>query len=91
MPEVSLLLSDGSEYPEKGRVDAMGGIIDKQTGAVSIRAVFPNPEGILRSGGQGNVLLPTEKKGCIVIPQAATTPRRRRSRKRMRRCPMTGA
>ena len=72
MPEVGLLLSDGSEYPEKGKVDAISGIIDPSTGAVTLRAVFPNADHILRSGGTGNVRLPYEKKGCIVIPQTAT-------------------
>lgn len=72
MPEVGLLLSDGSEYPEKGKVDAISGIIDSSTGAVTLRAVFPNANHILRSGGTGNVRLPYEKKDCIVIPQTAT-------------------
>ena len=72
MPQVGLWLSDGSEYPEKGRIDAISGIIDTSTGAVTLRAVFPNPERILRSGGTGNIRFPYEKKGCIVIPQTAT-------------------
>lgn len=72
MPEVELLLSDGSKYPHKGHIDAISGIIDSKTGAVSVRAVFPNSDHILRSGGQGNILLPNEKKGCIVVPQEAT-------------------
>ena len=72
MPEVSLLLSDGSEYPDKGKVDAISGIIDPSTGTVTLRAVFPNANHILRSGGTGNIRLPYEKNGCIVIPQTAT-------------------
>lgn len=72
LPQVSLTLADGSDYPEKGRIDAISGMIDTSTGAVSMRAVFPNPDHILRSGGTGNVLLPYEKNNCIVIPQAAT-------------------
>lgn len=72
MPQVGLLLSDGSEYPEKGRIDAISGIIDASTGAVTLRAVFPNPKHILRSGGTGNIRFPYEKKDCIVIPQSAT-------------------
>lgn len=72
MPEVNLLLSDGSEYPEKGRIDAISGMIDTSTGAVTLRAVFPNPGHVLRSGGTGNIRFPYEKKGCIVIPQTAT-------------------
>lgn len=39
---------------------------------MTVRAVFPNPQHILRSGGAGNILFPYEKKDCIVIPQAAT-------------------
>lgn len=72
MPEVQLLLSDGSPYTQKGKIDAISGIIDPQTGAVTVRAVFPNPQQLLRSGGSGNILLPYEKNGCIVIPQTAT-------------------
>lgn len=72
MPEVELLLSDGTSYTEKGKIDAISGIIDTKTGAVTIRAIFSNPEHILRSGGTGNILFPYEKKNCIVIPQGAT-------------------
>lgn len=72
MPAVTLQLSDGTTYPEKGKVDAISGIIDTKTGKVSIRAVFPNPDHTLRSGGAGNIILPNIRKGCIVIPQAAT-------------------
>lgn len=69
---LGLVLNDGSTYTEKGKVDAISGIIDSKTGAVSIRAVFPNPNRILRSGGAANVLMPYTKKACIVIPQEAT-------------------
>lgn len=72
MPEVQLQLSDGSLYAERGKVDAISGIISSSTGAISLRALFPNPDRILRSGGSGNIVFPYEKKKCIVIPQAAT-------------------
>ena len=72
MPDVSLLLSNGKEYPEKGRVDAVSGIVDAQTGAVSLRAVFPNPQHLLRGGGTGTVVLSSVREGVIVIPQTAT-------------------
>lgn len=72
MPEVELQLSDGSLYPASGKVDAISGIIDATTGAIPVRAVFSNPDRILRSGGAGNIILPHNKKNCIVIPQAAT-------------------
>lgn len=72
MPETGLLLSNGKPYAHKGRIDAVSGIIDQGTGSVSVRAVYPNSEGLLRYGSTGQVLLPSVKKDCIVIPQEAT-------------------
>ena len=72
MPDVSLLLSNGTEYGQKGRVDAVSGIVDASTGAVSLRAVFPNPQHLLRNGGTGTVVVSTVREGVIVIPQTAT-------------------
>jgi len=50
MPEVELQLSDGLTYDHKGKIDAISGTIDANTGAVSLRATFPNPEHMLRNG-----------------------------------------
>lgn len=72
MPDVSLLLSNGKEYDQKGRVDAVSGIVDASTGAVALRAVFPNPQHLLRNGGTGTVVVSTVRDGVIVIPQTAT-------------------
>lgn len=72
MPDVQLMLSDRTMYPAKGRIESISGIIDKSTGAVSVRAVFPNADGLLLSGGAGNVVMPYEQTGAIVIPQEAT-------------------
>ena len=71
MPEVSLLLNDGSAYAHKGRVESISGVVDRWTGTASLRAVFPNPEGLLLSGTSGNVVLTSALKDCLVIPQAA--------------------
>lgn len=72
MPHVKLRLSDGTLYSEEGRIDAISGLVDKHTGGVTLRAVFKNPSHLLRSGSQGRLILPIERKGCIVIPQAST-------------------
>lgn len=72
MPAVQLKLSDGSMYNHSGKVDAISGIVDSRTGAISVRATFPNPQRILRSGGSGNIVFPIEMTGCIVVPQEAT-------------------
>lgn len=72
LPEVELKMSNGELYAHKGRIDAISGTIDERTGAVSLRAVFPNKERLLRNGGSGTVLIPAIRKDCIVIPQTAT-------------------
>lgn len=72
MPDLSLQLSDGTMYGEKGRIEAISGLIDQTTGAISVRAKFPNSKRLLLSGGSGNVILPYLEENCIVIPQSAT-------------------
>lgn len=72
MPEIGLELSDGKVYPYKGKIETISGVIDARTGAVNLRATFPNKEQLLRSGGSGVVLFPYSQKDCIVIPQSAT-------------------
>lgn len=71
-PAVELKLADGTIYAQKGRIDAVSGTVEKSTGAVSLRAVFPNPQRLLHNGGSGTVLMPTHKKNCILIPQTST-------------------
>lgn len=71
-PEVSLKLNDGSVYSQKGKIDVISGIIDKTTGTVSMRAVFPNTDKRLMSGGSANIIVPYEMKQCIVVPQGGT-------------------
>jgi membrane fusion protein (multidrug efflux system) len=72
MPSVSLVLADNSVYPYKGRVDMVDGQFDKNTGAISLRASFPNEQGLLRSGNTGKVRLVQHHKGAMLVPQQAT-------------------
>lgn len=72
MPEVEFRMSNKELYPVKGHIDAVSGVIDKSTGAISVRAVFPNPDRLLREGSTGTVVIPYEHKNCIVIPQSST-------------------
>ena len=72
LPMVELQLSDGTVYSEKGRIEAISGIIDPTTGSVTLRAKFPNRSRLLLSGGSGTVILPHRQEGCVVIPQHAT-------------------
>ena len=71
-PAVELLLGNGKEYKYSGRIDAVSGIVDEGTGAVTLRAVFPNPDCLLHNGGTGTVVIPIQMEQCIVIPKTAT-------------------
>lgn len=59
MPEVELRLNDKSVYPVKEKVETISGIIDRSTGTVSLRAIFPNEDGIFYSDSFGNIILST--------------------------------
>jgi membrane fusion protein (multidrug efflux system) len=72
MPEVELVMSNGQTYQHKGRINAVSGTISETTGAVSLRATFPNAQRLLRNGGSGTVVIPQVRHNCIVIPQTAT-------------------
>ena len=71
-PPVNLKLATGTVYDKPGRISAVSGTVDDQTGAITLRAVFPNPNRLLHNGGTATVVLPTALKNSIVIPQEAT-------------------
>lgn len=71
MDNVELILSDGSVYDKKGRIESISGVLNRNTGSVSLRAVFTNPARMLHSGISGNVSIPSVYKDVIVIPQSA--------------------
>lgn len=72
MPGVQLRLADGTIYPLEGKVATVSGVIDASTGASSVRARFANPDGILRAGSTGQILIPHRVENVISIPQKAT-------------------
>ncbi len=72
MPEVSLKLADGEVYAQKGRITTISGVMDNATGAARVTAVFPNSNGMLRSGNSAQVLIPSVRLNVITIPQKAT-------------------
>lgn len=69
---VVLKMANGNNYKLTGKIDMMDGQFDKGTGSVTVRASFPNPEGLLRSGNTGRVLLTTEQNNIFKIPVLAT-------------------
>jgi membrane fusion protein (multidrug efflux system) len=72
LPPVALVLSDNSIYSETGKIDMVDGQFDKTTGAITLRAKFPNANGLLRSGNTGKVKIILEHADAMVIPQEAT-------------------
>src|SRR6266478_1035182 len=69
---VELILSDGSIYPQKGKVLLADRQVDPSTGTIRIVAAFPNPGNILRPGQYGRVRVETNmKKGALLLPQSA--------------------
>ena len=72
VPTVSLLLADNSEYGKQGKIDMIDGQFDKTTAAITLRASFANPQGLLRSGNTGKVRLGLLHKNALIVPQVAT-------------------
>lgn len=72
LPEVSLQLANGEVYPYKGKIISVSGVLNQATGSANAKALFPNPDGMLRSGNTGKVLLPSVHQGVMLVPQKAT-------------------
>jgi membrane fusion protein (multidrug efflux system) len=72
LPQVSLLLSDNTTYAKQGKIDMIDGQFDKTTAAITIRASFANPNGLLRAGNTGKVRLSLQHKDALIVPESAT-------------------
>ena len=72
MPDADLILADNTTYDYSGKIETASGLVDEQTGAVNMRATFPNPEGLLQSGSSGTVTIPEYLDSVILIPQDAS-------------------
>jgi membrane fusion protein (multidrug efflux system) len=72
LPPVTLLLSNDKEYPVQGKIDMIDGQFDKNTGAITMRANFANPKGLIRSGNTGKIRLSLLHNDALVVPQSAT-------------------
>jgi membrane fusion protein (multidrug efflux system) len=72
LPPVTLILADNNAYPQTGKIDMVDGQFDKTTGAITIRATFPNANGTLRSGNTGRIRLGLQHDDAILVPQSAT-------------------
>lgn len=71
-PQLKLQLADGTVYNHPGKLVKMSGVIDATTGSYSLIAHFANPDGLLKSGGAGTIIVPRIDNNAIIIPQNAT-------------------
>ena len=72
IPPVSLILSNGTEFPQKGKVETASGLVNTETGSIRVRATFPNPGNLIRSGSSGIVRIPSKLDSAILVPQKST-------------------
>ena len=68
---VSLILADDSVYEHQGKLEVASGNIDRTTGTIALKAVFPNPKKRLRSGGSARVILNSSLSSVITVPMAS--------------------
>src|SRR3984893_8174847 len=69
---LELILTDGSIFPQKGKILLADRQVDPNTGTIRIVAAFPNPGNILRPGQYGRVRVETNmKNGALLLPQSA--------------------
>jgi membrane fusion protein (multidrug efflux system) len=69
---IELLLADGKKFPQPGKIGAIEGQFNNETGNIPFRADFENPKGLLRHGQTGNILIHRQLHDAIVIPQRTT-------------------
>jgi membrane fusion protein (multidrug efflux system) len=70
--EIQLRLANHKLFDQKGRIGAIEADFDNETGNIAFRADFPNPNGLLRHGQTGTILINHVDKNALVIPQRAT-------------------
>jgi membrane fusion protein (multidrug efflux system) len=71
LPAATFVMKSGTEYPHKGRVESLSGVVDAATGSLTSKVSFPNPDGHLYSGIQGTIVMNFAEKGVMVVPQYA--------------------
>ncbi len=70
--QVKLLMANNKLFKYTGQIETIEGDFNNETGNIAFRATFPNPEGLLRHGETGNVLMNVPLKNALLIPQKST-------------------
>jgi membrane fusion protein, multidrug efflux system len=69
---VRFKMANGKLFEHEGKVETIEADFDNTTGTIAFRATFPNPEGLLRHGQTGNIVVSTKHSNAQLIPQKAT-------------------
>ncbi len=69
---IELELANGKIFPQPGKIGAIEADFNNTTGNIPFRADFANPDGLLRNGQTGTILIHRTLKDAIIIPQRAT-------------------
>lgn len=69
---VALEMANHALFPHAGQIETIEADFDNETGNISIRAGFPNPDKLLRNGETGNILIRETMQGAVLIPQKAS-------------------
>ncbi|WP_316803502.1 efflux RND transporter periplasmic adaptor subunit [Pedobacter nototheniae] len=69
--KVEVIMADGTVYNQVGELEMASGNIDQSTGTMALKAVFPNPDKILRSGGSARIILSKNLNSSLLVPMAS--------------------
>lgn len=72
VPTVHLMMANGEEFNQIGKVETIEADFNNETGNIAFRATFLNPDGLLRHGETGKVIMTVPIKNALLIPQKAT-------------------
>jgi membrane fusion protein (multidrug efflux system) len=70
--KIELVLANGNKFPQIGTINAIQAQFNNGTGNIPFRADFPNPDGLLRHGQSGTILIHRTLRDATVIPVRAT-------------------
>jgi len=70
--QVKLLMANNEVFNQPGKVETIEADFNNETGNIAFRATFPNPDGLLRNGETGSILMTVPVKNNLLIPQKAT-------------------
>lgn len=69
---VKLQMANGQIFDQAGKIQTIEADFNNETGNIAFRAAFPNPDGLLRHGETGTVLMNMPIHNALIIPQKAT-------------------